>query len=294
MSNFSNMPLNKLPVNVPVLCIPRVFSNITEERIRRIFDQLNIGTLTRVDIINKQDAKGDKFNRVFIHLDWNNSENANMSRERLMDGKDIKILYDNPWFWKASAYRQPEHTPTVSRVQKAIIQFDSDEETPRQPEPKPRQQQDQRPSHYSMPRQQAPSQHQAPRQQQDQRPSHYSMPRQQQDPRPKPTQFVPRQVQHLKEVKKEQLLKEVKQEQPLKEVKQEQPLIEVKQEPPLKEVKQEPVEEVETTQKEATAIDYGEVIFPKKRASKKTKLAPPVLVEKPVLVLEEGEIVDNN
>jgi hypothetical protein len=29
-----------------------------------------------------------------------------MARERLLEGKDIKIVYDDPWFWKVSAYRE--------------------------------------------------------------------------------------------------------------------------------------------------------------------------------------------
>ena len=38
-------------VNVNVLCIPGVFANIGEERIRRAFADLDIGEITRVDIV---------------------------------------------------------------------------------------------------------------------------------------------------------------------------------------------------------------------------------------------------
>jgi hypothetical protein len=123
-----------LPANVPSLCIPRVYSNIDEARIRRVFDELDMGDIQRVDVIGKTNDKGDKFNRVFVHFkQWNASENANIARERLINGKEIKILYDDPWFWKVSAYREPVRPSGakqshVRRPQKkASIQIDSDD-----------------------------------------------------------------------------------------------------------------------------------------------------------------------
>ncbi len=131
-----------LPANVPVLCIPRVYSNITEARIRKIFEDLNMGELERIDVVSKTSVKpgtnpsekGDKFNRVFVHFRrWNNSENSNTARERLLNGKEIKIIYDDPWFWKISAYRESERRPAPQRqpsgsVRKPTIAFDSDED----------------------------------------------------------------------------------------------------------------------------------------------------------------------
>ena len=89
-----------LPDFIPSMCIPRVYPNITEGRIRKIFDELNIGVIDRVDIVSKNTEKGEKFNRVFIHMDrWFHNSNASVARERLLGGKDIKIIYDDPWFW---------------------------------------------------------------------------------------------------------------------------------------------------------------------------------------------------
>ena len=93
------------------LCIPRVVLNINEKQIRNIFDELNMGIIERIDIVNKTTTKGEKFNRVFIHFAcWFETENANAALDRLMNGKEIKIMYDDPWFWKASAsYVKKEH-----------------------------------------------------------------------------------------------------------------------------------------------------------------------------------------
>jgi hypothetical protein len=114
------------------MCIPRVYPNISEGRIRKIFDELNIGVIERVDIISKATEKGEKFNRVFIHMDrWFHNSNAYAARERLLGGKDIKIIYDDPWFWKVSAYKPGEasnNNNNNNNKKKATIQFDSSDD----------------------------------------------------------------------------------------------------------------------------------------------------------------------
>ena len=122
-----------LPGSVPSMCIPRVFSNIDEKRVRRIFDELNMGQIERVDVVSKTTEKGEKFNRVFVHFRrWFSNTNADTARERLLNGKEIKIIYDEPWFWKVSAYREPEAKvqPKAPVHKKPTIQFDDDHEAP--------------------------------------------------------------------------------------------------------------------------------------------------------------------
>ena len=100
----SQIDFRTLPNNVPSLCIPRVFSNWTENRIRCIFDSLFMGEILRIDVVSKTSEKGEKFNRVFVHFKrWFANQNADMARERLLNGKEIKIVYDDPWFWKIVA-----------------------------------------------------------------------------------------------------------------------------------------------------------------------------------------------
>ena len=130
-ANTNNIMSN----NFPSLFIPRVYPNITEDRIRKIFQELALGELDRIDIINKTSDKGEKFNRVIVHFKmWYTEGNAEVAREKLLKGKDIKIMYDDPWIWKVSAYKQPsqkslaEKKQTKSKV--ALIIEDSDEEKP--------------------------------------------------------------------------------------------------------------------------------------------------------------------
>ena len=119
--------------NQLILYIPGVFGNINEERIRRIFGDLNLGEVTRVDIIVPKKTLGAEeknnssmfkrpsvSNRVFVHINWNDNPNAVAARERLEQGKEIKIVYDDPWFWRVSAYRPPAPKPKGGRRRKTI------------------------------------------------------------------------------------------------------------------------------------------------------------------------------
>jgi hypothetical protein len=94
MSDFNNI----------VLCIPRVLNNITNKQIIHIFNKLKLGKINKIDCVSK---KEDKFKKVFIHFsEWFTNENANLSKNILQSGKEIKIIYDTPWFWKVSLYKK--------------------------------------------------------------------------------------------------------------------------------------------------------------------------------------------
>ena len=135
---MSTIDLRTIPASTPSLCIPRVFSNIGEARIRRIFDELNMGEIDRVDIVSKTTEKGEKFNRIFIHLKrWSTDGNAEKARQRLLNGQDIKIIYDDPWFWKISAYRppsvssQPHHSNRRPEQKAPRLELDENERSER-------------------------------------------------------------------------------------------------------------------------------------------------------------------
>ena len=112
MSQSNAIDFRKIAANEPILCIPGVFANIKEDRIRRIFADLDLGEVERVDIVVPKrpveaSEKENKFNRVFIHLIWKQTDEATAARERVLQGKEVKIIYDEPWFWKVSAYKPP-------------------------------------------------------------------------------------------------------------------------------------------------------------------------------------------
>jgi hypothetical protein len=117
--------------NAMSICIPRVFDNITEDRVRNVFGKLDIFTIERVDMVKRSNEKGEKFQRVFVHIkDWSNSANALKAKGRLLEGKELKIVYDDPWFWKVSLNtwtQKPKPSVVYDRKPKIRIEFDEED-----------------------------------------------------------------------------------------------------------------------------------------------------------------------
>ena len=132
-NNNSQIDFGLLPKNIPSLCIPRVFPNISEARIRKTFEDIFIGRIEKIDII-----KGDKFNRVFVHLIWNNTPDALYVRNQVMTGKDVKVVYDGPWFWMVSASRKqtpPPQPPPPPQLSHKTDEFGRELRTTMQEQP---------------------------------------------------------------------------------------------------------------------------------------------------------------
>lgn len=125
--------------NQPSLCIPRAFNNIDTTKVRNVIEDLKLGKISHIDIVQKQSDKGEPYKRIFIHFDkWFWNKDAKLTRQKLIAGKEIKIVYDEPWFWKVSASKckptpkpqpqpQPVHKVVVKEFNNAPIMHDTDE-----------------------------------------------------------------------------------------------------------------------------------------------------------------------
>ena len=83
-----------------------MFNNITEARIRKVIDDLGLGCISQIEINERRSNNGETFKRVCVHFEkWYWNEDAKAARRKLISGKEIKIVYDNPWFWKVSALK---------------------------------------------------------------------------------------------------------------------------------------------------------------------------------------------
>jgi len=116
------------PSNYPSLCIPRVFSNISEQKIRENFERMCFGVISRIDMVSKTSKRGEKFYRVFIHFHaWCDDEHTFATRMRLINGEEINIQYHSKYFWKVSAYRErisqnrPQQYPLYSVPQNPYL-----------------------------------------------------------------------------------------------------------------------------------------------------------------------------
>ena len=90
--------------------IPRVFTNIGEERISSIFNNLSIGDVNRVDLIRKTGKNGDNYNMAFVHFNHlYDSPSAEAFKRDVEDTeKKAKIVYDDPWFWLVLPFEEKE------------------------------------------------------------------------------------------------------------------------------------------------------------------------------------------
>jgi hypothetical protein len=107
---------SKAPITHPSICIPRTFPTIRGEQTKRAvfntFRDLRIGHIDRIDTVHKTDKNGERFCTVYVHLKWNvDNQLARDTRQKLLDGQDVKVVYDEPWFWKctASTIDKPEN-----------------------------------------------------------------------------------------------------------------------------------------------------------------------------------------
>jgi len=107
--NHSNKNIIPVPVeNFPNLCIPRVNTCVTKDQVFEIINKYSLGSIQKIDVIKKKGSykNNDYSNMVFIYFnEWYNNTLANSVKDRLMSGKDIKIIYDDPWYWKISAIK---------------------------------------------------------------------------------------------------------------------------------------------------------------------------------------------
>ena len=88
---------------VQVVCISFVHTNIDAVRISQIFQSMGWGTPKRIDIKARQPRPGQKeHNIVFIHFPVDILD-ARVNAQ-LEAGQAVKVVYDQPWFWKVLKY----------------------------------------------------------------------------------------------------------------------------------------------------------------------------------------------
>jgi hypothetical protein len=100
------------------LCIPRVFANISWHRIKKVFIALNWGYVERVDVIPSGGTK-----RAFVHF-APGKFTATEVLEALCEGKQVKIVYDEPWYWQISLSRSAKPAEAPERKQKPKVEIE--------------------------------------------------------------------------------------------------------------------------------------------------------------------------
>lgn len=110
-------------ITEPSICIPRTLNKragepLTWRAVKDTFEKLlGKGTVERVDIVTRRDEE-TQFCRVFVHMRYWQMDNPTVAawRQTLVDGGELKVVHDHPWFWKCVASRvpKPERKKSVS------------------------------------------------------------------------------------------------------------------------------------------------------------------------------------
>ena len=97
--------------------IPRVFTNIREDRITKVFHDLNIGNVGKIDLVKRTNKQGKSFNMAFIHFDHlYQSDSANEFHRDILEDKKSKVVYDDPWFWLVLPFEEKEQNSTTPQL----------------------------------------------------------------------------------------------------------------------------------------------------------------------------------
>ena len=106
-----SIDLSKFAPSEPSLCITYVFANIRRQRVWDAIKEANLGMIERIDMVPLTDKNGKSFQRVFIHFKhWFRNPMAKQYRAEVISGETLKLVYDDPWFWKlvASKAKKPD------------------------------------------------------------------------------------------------------------------------------------------------------------------------------------------
>ena len=100
-------PVKHQPTNL-IMFISRVDGNITRSKIFETFSNMKIGFIDR--IIEKPFCDGTNGKFVIIKFrTWVDTPLSRRILQRFDEGKDIKIVYDDPWYWIATKYMVKPH-----------------------------------------------------------------------------------------------------------------------------------------------------------------------------------------
>ena len=89
----------------PVLCIPRIDNTTTKKYIFdkiRLLDWGIISKIIEIPLKNESDKK-----RIIINLKWNNKENTNIYKEKILNNETIQVVHNpkEPFYWRISKFK---------------------------------------------------------------------------------------------------------------------------------------------------------------------------------------------
>lgn len=88
--------------------IPRVHPNTEESDVREQFEYYSLANVLRVDWVFKYDDGGKlTFKQAFVHLVWMHNDTALRLKDRIENGEQSRLVYDDPKYWILLQARNP-------------------------------------------------------------------------------------------------------------------------------------------------------------------------------------------
>jgi len=95
------------------LYIPRVFLNISQEKIKNAFEKNGIGKVSRVDLVSKT----PEYNVAYVHFEyWIDSVAARNFQSYAKETKGAKLVYNEPWHWIVLENKATRYEPGARKV----------------------------------------------------------------------------------------------------------------------------------------------------------------------------------
>ena len=86
------------------LYIPSVTPTTDEEQIKYVFKILDLGVVSRVDFVNKENGNM----MAFVHMDyWMINNSSYHLQERIVNEGQAKIVYNDPYYWIVMENKNP-------------------------------------------------------------------------------------------------------------------------------------------------------------------------------------------
>lgn len=99
----------------PSIYIPYLFPTMTKRKLKAIFKELDLFTISAIDFNVKTKPGNEYYFNAFVHVaTWNVTPTATTVRAKLIKNSEIKIVYDKPLFFICKRKHEPHELESFS------------------------------------------------------------------------------------------------------------------------------------------------------------------------------------
>lgn len=111
--------------SIKSIYIPRIFENITSEKIKHTFEVLDLGIISHIDLVPRGPPNSKM---AFIHFrEWFTNPSAQNLAKKILDPEtQAKLVYDDPWYWILLPNNKPIGLPreeTIEGLKQIIYEY---------------------------------------------------------------------------------------------------------------------------------------------------------------------------